>query len=99
MIAEYSLVNTNIDKIEIPSTVTEIKPRFFDRNCKTPLEIVLNWKSKGEVDAITTREKEPSKFYFNQTDISKITVSVPAGTKPFYQAHWLWGACGSIVER
>ena len=31
--------------------------------------------------------------------MTKVTVSVPAGTKAFYQAHWLWGACGKIVER
>ena len=98
-IAQYSLVNTNIDKLEIPASVTEIATRFFDRNCKTPLEIVLNWTTKEDIDRISTREKEPFKFYFNKTDMTKVTVSVPAGTKPFYQAHWLWGACGNIVER
>ena len=98
-IAQYSLVNTNIDKLEIPASVTEIAMRFFDRNCRTPLEIVLNWTTKEDIDRISTREKEPFKFYFNKTDMTKVTVSVPAGTKAFYQAHWLWGACGKIVER
>ena len=98
-IAEYSLVNTNIDKLEIPSSVTEIAPRFFDRDCKTPLEIVLNWTTKEDVDRISTSIREPFNFYFNETDMSNVTISVPAGTKAFYQAHWLWGACGKIVER
>ena len=85
--------------MEIPSSVTEIAPRFFDRDCKTTLEIVLNWTTKEDVDRISTSIREPFNVYFNETDMSKVTISVPAGTKAFYQAHWRWGAFGKIVER
>ena len=95
----YALYNTSIDKIIIPTSIIFIFERFFCGECKTPLEIVLNWSTASEISKIYKNYDDPSPFYFNGTDRSKITVSVPKGTKPFYSAHWLWGACGSIVER
>lgn len=98
-IEEYSVFHTSIDKLVFPISVNFIKEKFLCGECKTPLEIVLNWKTIAEVNTIQKYYDDPSPFYLNGTDRSKITVSVPAGTKAFYQAHWLWGACGSIVER
>ena len=98
-IEEYSVFHTSIDKLVFPTSVNFIKEKFLCGECKTPLEIVLDWKTIAEVNTIQKYYDDPSPFYLNGTDRSKITVSVPAGTKPFYQAHWLWGACGKIVER
>ena len=98
-IRSYALFHTSIDKIIIPTSIVFIFERFFCGECKTPLEIVLNWSTASEINNIYKAYDDPSPFYFNTTDRSKITVSVPKGTKPFYSAHWLWGACGSIVER
>lgn len=98
-IEEYSVFHTSIDKLVFPTSVNFIKEKFLCGECKTPLEIVLNWKTIAEVNTIQKYYDDPSPFYLNGTDRSKITVSVPTGTKAFYQAHWLWGACGSIVER
>lgn len=98
-IEEYSVFHTSIDKLVFPTSVNFIKEKFLCGECKTPLEIVLDWKTIAEVNTIQKYYDDPSPFYLNGTDRSKITVSVPAGTKAFYQAHWLWGACGSIVER
>ena len=96
---EFSVFHTSIDKLVIPTSVNFIKERFLCGECKTPLEIVLDWKTIAEVNTIQNYYDDPTPFYLNGTDRSKITVSVPTGTKAFYQAHWLWGACGSIVER
>ena len=96
---EYSVFHTSIDKLVFPTSVNFIKEKFLCGECKTPLEIVLDWKTIAEVNTIQKYYDDPSPFYLNGTDRSKITVSVPAGTKAFYQAHWLWGACGKIVER
>lgn len=98
-IEEYSVFHTSIDKLVFPISVNFIKEKFLCGECKTPLEIVLNWKTIAEVNTIQKYYDDPSPFYLNGTDRSKITVSVPTGTKAFYSAHWLWGACGSIVER
>ncbi len=98
-IEEYSVFHTSIDKLVFPISVNFIKEKFLCGECKTPLEIVLNWKTIAEVNTIQKYYDDPSPFYLNGADRSKITVSVPTGTKAFYQAHWLWGACGSIVER
>lgn len=98
-IEEYSVFHTSIDKLVFPISVNFIKEKFLCGECKTPLEIVLNWKTIAEVNTIQKYYDDPSPFYLNGTDRSKITVSIPTGTKAFYQAHWLWGACGSIVER
>ncbi len=96
---EFSVFHTSIDKLVIPTSVNFIKERFLCGECKTPLEIVLDWKTIAEVNTIQNYYDDPTPFYLNGTDRSKITVSVPKGTKPFYSAHWLWGACGEIVER
>ena len=96
---EYSVFHTSINKLVFPTSVNFIKEKFLCGECQTPLEIVLNWKTIAEVNAIQNFYDDPTPFFLYGTDRSKITVSVPKGTKPFYSAHWLWGACGSIVER
>ena len=95
---EFSLKHTAIDKIIIPKSVAGIGIRFFDSS-KTPLVIELNWTTKGEVDAIKNYQSQPEYFYFRDTDRSKVTVSVPKGTKALYEAHWLWSVLGGIIER
>ena len=98
-IERYSVYHTSIDKLVLPASITFIYERFLCGECKTPLVIELNWTTINEINRIAKTYDDPSPFFLNGTDRSKITVSVPAGTKAFYQAHWLWGACGSIVER
>lgn len=99
---DFSICDTNIDKLIIPASVSKIECRFFDSNlngCKLPLEIELNWTTQEQVDAIVTFESDPSRFYFDGTDRSQVTASVPNGTKGLYETHWLWSTLGSIVER
>lgn len=97
-IAEYAVWGTNFDKLVIPKSVSDIRVRFFN-NSKTPVEIELEWTEQEEIDAIQTTNSDPTAFYFRDTDRSKITVTVPAGTKQMYENHWLWSACGTIQEK
>ena len=97
-IDRYSLTFTGIDKIIIPESVKYIAPRFFD-DSKTPLEIELNWRTKEDIDRISTIESDPSRFFFFQTDRSAVKVTVPKGTKSLYESHWLWSHLGGIEER
>ncbi|MCI6045116.1 MAG: Ig-like domain-containing protein [Alistipes sp.] len=98
VIDSYSLTFTGIDKIIIPESVKYIAPRFFD-DSKTPLEIELNWRTKEDIDRISTIESDPSRFFFVHTDRSAVKVTVPKGTKSLYESHWLWSHLGGIEER
>ena len=95
-IADYSIYLTNVDKIVIPESVKSIDINTFV-SCKTPLVLELNWKTKEDVDEITT--SAPSSFFFNGTDRSAVKVTVPKGTKSYYESHWLWSHLGGIEER
>ena len=97
-IDEYSLTFTGIDKIIIPESVKYIRTRFFN-DSKTPLEIELNWRTKEDIDRISTIESDPSRFFFVRTDRSAVKVTVPKGTKSLYESHWLWSHLGGIEER
>lgn len=90
-----SIRRTNVDKIVIPESVKSIDIYTFV-SCKTPLELELNWKTKEDVDEITTKM---SSFSFNGTDRSAVKVTVPKGTKSYYESHWLWSNLGGIEER
>ena len=97
-IDKYSITFTGIDKIIIPESVKYIGTRFFNES-KTPLEVELNWKTKEDIDRISTREPDPSGFFFFLTDRSAVKVTVPKGTKALYESHWLWSHLGGITER
>ena len=90
-----SIHRTNVDKIVIPESVKSIDIYTFV-SCKTPLVLELNWKTKEDVDEITTKM---SSFFFNGTDRSAVKVTVPKGTKSYYESHWLWSNLGGIEER
>ena len=98
VIDDFSLSFTGIDKIIIPESVKYIGPIFF-RDSKTPLEIELNWRTKEDIDRISTIESDPSRFFFVRTDRSAVKVTVPKGTKSLYESHWLWSHLGGIEER
>ena len=93
-----SIRRTNVDKIVIPESVKSIDIYTFV-SCKTPLELELNWKTKEDVDEITTNMSDPSSFFFDGTDRSAVKVTVPKGTKSYYESHWLWSNLGGIEER
>lgn len=90
-----SIRRTNVDKIVIPESVKSIDIYTFV-SCKTSLVLELNWKTKEDVDEITTKM---SSFSFNGTDRSAVKVTVPKGTKSYYESHWLWSNLGGIEER
>ena len=98
VIDDFSLSLTGIDKIIIPESVKYIGPKFFN-DSKTPLEIELNWRTKEDIDRISTIESDPSRFFFVRTDRSAVKVTVPKGTKSLYESHWLWSHLGGIEER
>ena len=98
VIDRYSLTYTGIDKIIIPESVKCIGTKFFN-DSKTPLEIELNWRTKEDIDRISTIESDPSRFFFFRTDRSAVKVTVPKGTKSLYESHWLWSHLGGIEER
>ena len=98
VIDRYSLTFTGIDKIIIPESVKYIGQRFFD-DSKTPLEIELNWRTKEDIDRISTIASDPSRFFFVRTDRSAVKVTVPKGTRSLYESHWLWSHLGGIEER
>ena len=98
VIDRYSLTFTGIDKIIIPESVKYIGSRFFN-DSKTPLEIELNWRTKEDIDRISTIESDPSSFFFFRTDRSAVKVTVPKGTRSLYESHWLWSHLGGIEER
>ena len=97
-IGEYSIRRTNVDKIVIPESVKSIDVHTFV-SCKTPLELELNWRTKEDIDRISTIESDPSRFFFVSTDRSAVKVTVPKGTKSYYESHWLWSNLGGIEER
>ena len=97
-IEKYSIRQTNVDKIVIPESVKSIAVHTFV-SCKTPLVLELNWKTKEDVDEITTNMSDPSSFFFKGTDRSAVKVTVPKGTKSYYESHWLWSNLGGIEER
>lgn len=97
-IGESSIRRTNVDKIVIPESVESIAIYTFV-SCKTPLELELNWKTKEDVDEITTNMSDPSLVFFLDTDRSAVKVTVPKGTKSYYESHWLWSNLGGIEER
>ena len=90
-----SIRRTNVDKIVIPESVKSVDIYTFV-SCKTSLVLELNWKTKEDVDEITTKM---SSFSFNGTDRSAVKVTVPKGTKSYYESHWLWSNLGGIEER
>ena len=90
-----SIRRTNVDKIVILESVKSIDIYTFV-SCKTPLVLELNWKTKEDVDEITTKM---SSFSFNGTDRSAVKVTVPKGTKSYYESHWLWSNLGGIEGR
>lgn len=98
VIDEYSITCAGVSKIIIPESVKHIGARFFNES-KTPLEVELNWKTKEDIDRISTRESDPSRFFFFLTDRSAVKVTVPKGTKALYESHWLWSHLGGISER
>ena len=98
VIDRYSLTFTGIDKIIIPESVKYIGTKFFN-DSKTPLEIELNWRTKEDIDRISTIGSDPSGFFFVRTDRSAVKVTVPKGTKSLYESHWLWSHLGGIEER
>lgn len=98
VIDRYSLTFTGIDKIIVPESVKYIEQRFFD-DSKTPLEIELNWRTKEDIDRISTIASDPSGFFFVRTDRSAVKVTVPKGTRSLYESHWLWSHLGGIEER
>ena len=98
VIDRYSLTFTGIDKIIIPESVKCIGTKFFN-DSKTPLEIELNWRTKEDIDRISTIVSDPSGFFFVRTDRSAVKVTVPKGTKSLYESHWLWSHLGGIEER
>ena len=93
-----SIRRTNVDKIVIPKSVKSIDIYTFV-SCKTPLELELNWRTKEDIDRIPTKESDPSRFFFVSTDRSAVKVTVPKGTKSYYESHWLWSNLGGIEER
>ena len=93
-----SIRRTNVDKIVILESVKSIDIYTFV-SCKTPLVLELNWKTKEDVDEITTNMSDPSSFFFDGTDRSAVKVTVPKGTKSYYESHWLWSNLGGIEER
>ena len=97
-IGEYSIRRTNVDKIVIPESVKSVDIYTFV-SCKTSLVLELNWKTKEDVDEITTNMSDPSSFFFDGTDRSAVKVTVPKGTKSYYESHWLWSNLGGIEER
>ncbi len=98
VIDRYSITYTGISKIIIPESVKHIGTRFFNES-QTPLEVELNWKTKEDIDKISTSEPDPSGFFFFLTDRSAVKVTVPKGTKALYESHWLWSHLGGITER
>lgn len=97
-IGGYSIQRTNVDKIVIPESVKSINGHTFV-SCKTPLVLELNWRTKEDIDRISTKESDPSRFFFVSTDRSAVKVTVPKGTKSYYESHWLWSNLGGIEER
>ena len=80
----------------VPVTGVDVKPWSVTIGANGT---TLNWKTKEDVDEITTNMSDPSSFFFNGTDRSAVKVTVPKGTKSYYESHWLWSNLGGIVER
>ncbi|MCL2098782.1 MAG: leucine-rich repeat protein, partial [Bacteroidales bacterium] len=79
---------SKLTEIRIPASVTAINGNNF-RGCANLTDIWLNW-------AVPPTGITPS---FSGTNISAITLYVPAGSLLNYEAHPLWQTFGNIVEQ
>ncbi|MCL2098669.1 MAG: leucine-rich repeat protein [Bacteroidales bacterium] len=88
LIATNATAYGKLTEIRIPASVTAIDINNF-QVCANLTDIWLNW-------AVPPTGITPS---FSGTNISAITLYVPAGTLLNYEAHPLWQTFGNIVEQ
>lgn len=76
-----------LEEVELPASVQTIGNNAFGKNVSL-VKMTVAWETPL---AITSS-------VFNNTDISKVTLYVPTGTKTLYQTANVWKDFGSIVE-
>lgn len=80
----------NLERLTIPHTVTSIEALAFAQ-CRALKSVEVNWQIPIEL----TEQDSPFKW----VNLSRATLTVPAGTKRLYQASPVWKEFGYIVER
>ena len=77
-----------IEEIIIPQSVTYIENYAFS-TCKNVKKVTVDWATP----------KAPESYSFENVDLSKVTLSVPYGTKSLYESTNHWKDFGTIEER
>ncbi|GHT89041.1 hypothetical protein FACS189474_5310 [Bacteroidia bacterium] len=81
---------SSLTSITIPESVTRIGKNAF-ANCTNLQQVEISWESPDKVQ---------TDFYaFSGIDLANATLSVPQGTKAFYEHRSVWKNFGQIVER
>lgn len=79
----------NLECVTLPHTVTSIEALAFAQ-CRSLKSVEVNWQTPIEL----TEEDSP----FKCVNLSRATLTVPAGTKRLYQTAPVWKEFGNIVE-
>lgn len=86
-IGEQSFFNTNLNDINIPESVTTIDSQAF-QSCDNLTNVTVNWNIPLTIDADV----------FANVTINNVSLTVPQGTIPDYQAAAVWQDFGSFNE-
>ena len=79
-----------LERITIPPTITSIEAHAF-AGCTALTRVTVQWQTPIELP----EDKSP----FKEVDLSKVTLTVPTGTKRLYQSAPVWKDFGKIVEK
>ena len=101
----YSDENTEITRLEIPESVTNISSWAFDNTVLTYISIPNSVKSIGDYaffgsypEQIAVNWQTPITVNSNVFDMAKTTLFVPIGCRDAYAAAEIWKSFKTIVE-
>lgn len=94
---------SGIESVTIPSSVEKFGFWSFS-TCSCLKKIEVQWKTPFDVEKMEKQENNSDFescyiYIFDGTDISKLSLVVPKGTKKLYEKAHLWKDFGTISEK